>query len=218
MFKRLTDVITKERYYQDVFSKTDYRQSVCALSWPWYPRPGCVIVLAERRSCPNSLGADYHIDIKAEILSQSDQELIESAANLMSKFCVPYLITPVDDKREILIEYENDKRREKKVPTIRIQHPTSWVGQGEDVLPFYVSMLKRRLVDAKTLHFSQLSQIPTDIKTVLGSDKMALDIQIRRYPSICALCWAIEFIDEQNKIDVNYDKLLAGAADRIGGY
>lgn len=219
MFRQLTDFVTKEKYLQDVYTHTDYRQVACALAWPWSPSPGCVVVLAERRAAPQYLGEDRHIDVKAETISHSEGELIESVARLMTLFRVPYVIADVGDERVSLIDHENDLRRSKRERTLRLQSPYHWEGRGERALPYYVALLRRRIVDAKTLHFSQLSQIPMDAQRVLGTDDtLAATFRLQECPSLCALCWALDALTTQDpEGSIPYDRVLSGPVDAIGG-
>lgn len=219
MFQRLTDVVTREQYFQDTIDQTQYKRSVCALAWPMYPKAGCVLVLAERRFLPLQMDAEINIDVKAETFSDDTSVLLDAVDRLQVAFKFNTVVTPCDDEREVQIEYENDKRRRERKAVIRVQHPISWSGKGEGLLPYYVSMLHRRIVQKKTLHFTQHSQLPTDIRAILGKDTaLAQTTSMLQYPSLCALCWALESIEASAPHDIDTGGVLMGAADTVGGY
>ncbi|MBQ7607971.1 MAG: hypothetical protein IJU76_08395 [Desulfovibrionaceae bacterium] len=217
MFKAIKDTLTQEVFFLDVATHTQYRRTVCALAWPWLPSPGAVVVLAERRNKPPVLNEKRHLDLVAECISETPDELMSQADRYMAAFKVPQLVTPVDDERIALLDALNDERRERRKQPLRYQHPVEWHGKGEGLLPYYVSLIRARIVNAKTLHFSQYSQLPAEC-AVLNSDTMPLTQAMITMPSVCALAWAVEAIDRDEPHSLDTSALLQGPSDRLGGY
>lgn len=218
MLRALTDVITGEPYLVDTASGREYRRTVCTLAWPWHPRPGWVVVLAEYRHRPTVMHEARHIDVLAEISSASPEELIRAAERCMRIYHVPRLITPEGDYRIALIELENDRRRAERKPPLRTESPATWNGKGEGLLPFYTSLLHARIVEAKTIKFGN-SSLPAEVQPVIADADNAGKSMLC-WPAACALFWALEAIDlypvpEWGGSD---RKRPSGPADIIGGY
>lgn len=219
MLRRLTDGITGERYLQDRQGQ-QYRRTACALAWPWHPLPGCVLVLGELRHRPTCVGEPRHIFLLAEQRSDNPAELLRTAERFLFQHGAPRIITPEDDDRILLIDVENDRRREERKTPLRTEPPLRWHGRGEGLLPYYLSLVQARIVGDKTLHFSAVSTVPAEAGMASDAATESMNAAMIRWPAVYALCWALEAMDMQPMPEWRgYSHgVPGGPADGLGGY
>lgn len=219
MLRRLTDYITGEHYLQDRTGQ-QYRRTVCALAWPWHPLPGCVLVLGELRHRPTCIGTPRHVFLLAEQRSDDPAALLRTAERFQFQHGTPRIITPEDDDRILLIDVENDRRREERKPPLRTEPPLRWQGKGEGLLPYYLSLVQTRIVGDKTLHFSSTSSVPAEAGLASTAAAGSMTAAMIQWPAVCALCWALEALDMQPMPEWRgYGHgTPGGPADSLGGY
>ncbi len=216
MLRRLKDNITGEPFLRGR-SGREFRRTVCALGWPWPPRPGCVVVLGEMRHAPTALGERRHILLLSEEWSESPAKLLESAERALRLYHARRIVTPEDDPRIALVDADNDARREERRVPLRTESPLAWHGRGEGLLPYYLSLLHARVKDAKTLFLGASSRLPADV--ALADSEATPQSAMLQWPGLCALAWAVEALDMQPAREWSARATLPGGpADALGGY
>lgn len=221
--RRMTDHLTGEPYLLHPQTGQQFRRTVCALAWPMPPYPGCITVVGEARHLPTVLGEPRHLWTMLEYQSPSQSDIITTVEQVLWRYQTPRVITPVDDDRYLLIEVHNDARRAERKPPIRIDTPIRWHGKGEGLMPYYLSLLQRRLVDDKTLHMGQFYAAQDEYRMAQGNDDgvALMRASMSSWPALCALCWCIEAVDMQGDPMGLYamgSGLPSGHADPLGGY
>lgn len=194
----------------------EYRRTVCALAWPYGDAQGCAIVLGELRNPPNILGARRHLHVLDERRSANPDKLLDEATRMQVRWIFPTVITPVEDPRCILIDAYNAERRRERLPVLRTAEPIAWKGKGEGILPYYVALIQRRVVDDKSLHFGPNCTARDDMQRIGNDDLSGRMIEL---PGVCALSWAVENIDVDALPEWHErTHITAGPADLLGGY
>ena len=216
MFKKLRDIITGEPYIKDMESGRQFRRTACALAWPYGQESGSVITLGELYAPPNQLGARRHVHVLQERRSFDAEELLQGASLMQRRYVVDVLVTPVDDERFMLLEEYNDRQRRARLPQLRTDDPVTWKGRGEGLIPYYAELAGRRLGAEKSLYFG------TDCSGSLELERLSPDDARRRaleMPGVCALCWALEYIDANPMPEWGErSQVQGGPADPLGGY
>lgn len=216
MFRKLRDNVTGEPYIKDTKSTQCYRRTISALAWPYGQENGSVITLGELYSLPSQLGGRRHIHVLKEVRSCDSEELLQSASLMQSRYVVDVLVTPIDDERFLFLEEYNDRQRQARLPLLRADNPVNWHGRGEGLLPYYASLVSRRLGAEKSLYFGG------DCSGSLELERLSPDDARRNmldFPGVCALCWALEYLDA-NPITEWGERYGGerGPADSLGGY
>lgn len=224
--RELKDCVTGEPYLRGEDGR-EYRRAACALCWPAPPLPGCVVALGEARRAPTVAGTERrHLHLLFEEWSDSPRALIDHAERALRLCRARRAVTPDDDPRIALVDAANDARREERLPPLRTEPPLAWHGQGEGLLPYYLSLLHARVVDAKTLHLGTDSRLPASIAQADSPDIPARTAMLR-WPGLCALGWAVEALDmrpmrewgrEWGRNRSARPTGMEGPADMLGGY
>ena len=176
------------------------------------------MVVSEVRTPPAVIGGRRALIVEKEVRDQSTDKLLDAASQFQMLYLCPTLVTPVEDSLVALIDDYNDSRAEQRQTKLRVDTPARWHGKGEGLLPYYSTMVARRIVDEKTLILngctggdSLKSQVPDD-----AGRKMV------ELPAACALCWAVEYYDTHTMPEWGAGSSTSGwdmgPADALGGY
>lgn len=217
MLRKIQDRVTGEPYYSEVSTGRQFRRTTCALSWPWAEEAGCVIVLGELRNPPTQLGARRHVHVLAELRSHKPHELLDTTERFQCLFLFQRLVTSGSDDRVVLLDDYNDTRRRERKPILRTTDPAAWHGKGEGMMPYYISLVQRRVEEEKSLFFGPDCAARDDVRRAGKGD---LTRKMLEMPGVCALCWAVEEIDV-NSLDewhIRNRVRYSGPADALGGY
>lgn len=218
MLTQRYDVATGEPYLQEVSSpKRMFRRVVAALAWPFGVVPGCLLVLGEIRTPPNRLTARRKLVVLAEERDMDATALLDLAVRKQALFRFPNLVTPESDPRVVLLDDFNDHQRRNRRAVLRIVSPLGWTSaKGEGLLPYYFGFFNRRLVGEKSIDFGPVCTARDEMARLGPDDMRRTMIEL---PGVCALCWAVEEMDEQPMPEWGEKRSVGvGPADAIGGY
>lgn len=227
MLKRQYDVVTQEPYLQEVTgAKRKFRRTISTLAWPYADKRGCVIAMGEILTAPNTLGARRHIHVLAEKRSDSNEELMQEASLFKSRYLCGSVITPSDDIRYTFLEEYNDRQRKSRLPCLRSDDPVFFHASGAGLLPFYIGLMRRRITDEKSIFFGDVCTARDEMMRITNQKNSSSEESLRdmhskmiELPAISALCWAVEFFDQNTLLEWGEKRTsIENIADFLGGY
>ena len=215
--KVLTDNFTHEQYFKDTKTGLQFRRMSGSIVWPHGEIPGCVTVLGESRASQNFLGQRRHdVHLCEEYRSLDLSMLIDKTQNLTRSWHVLRWATPLCDYRFYLLDDANDELRKLRSPLIRYSDPLGWSGRGEDLIPFYMSLVRRRTQSEKTLFLGSPCWAADEMRQI----DEATSERPTAYPAAAALWFALAEFDLNPMSERLNDRIgsVKDFADPVGGY